>query len=109
MNREQLIITTALVLFAAFVAGWFASWLVGRLIRPSRAAMSELDRMAHNLHEAEEARDRAIAMLEDREADLSAQLHATQGELASTMEVLNDRRLEIEELRDYIENKLARR
>lgn len=108
MNREQFILATAIILFAAFVLGWFASWLIHRLTRPTRADMGELDRMAQLLHDAEEARDQAVMDLETREAELIGQLSQTEAELRIAMDGLRDSRSEIEELRDYIEKKLAR-
>lgn len=109
MDRNQLVIVTAIILFAAFVLGWFASWLVHRLTRPTRADMGELDRMAQQVHEAEEERDSAVAQLEERESELSRQLVATEAELRAAMDGLRESRTEVEELREYIELKLARR
>lgn len=109
MNRTEFITVTAVILFAAFVLGWFASWLVHRLTRPTRADMGELDRMAQQVHEAEETRDSAIAQLEEREAELMRRLRGTEAELKAAMEGLRDSRTEVEELRQYIEQKLARR
>ena len=109
MNRTEFITVTAIILFAAFVLGWLASWLVHRLTRPTRSGMTELDRMAQQLHEAEEARDAAIAQLEEREADLASRLTGTELELQAAMDGLRESRTEVEELRDYIEMKLARR
>lgn len=40
--------------------------------------MGELESMAQQLHEAEEARDRAVDELETREADLVARLSTTE-------------------------------
>ncbi|WCR10185.1 hypothetical protein JHW45_14090 [Paracoccus stylophorae] len=109
MNRTEFITVTAIILFAAFVLGWLASWLVHRLTRPTRSGMTELDRMAQQLHEAEEARDAAIAQLEEREADLASRLAGAELELQAAMDGLRESRTEVEELRDYIEMKLARR
>lgn len=109
MNRTEFITVTAIILFAAFVLGWFASWLVHRLTRPTRSGMTELDRMAQQLHEAEEARDAAVVQLEEREADLASRLAGTELELQAAMDGLRESRTEVEELRDYIEKKLARR
>ncbi|MBU3030851.1 hypothetical protein [Paracoccus marinaquae] len=109
MNRTEFITVTAIILFAAFVLGWFASWLVHRLFRPTRASMSELDHMAQQLHDAEEARDTAVARLEEREADLASRLAGAEEELQAAMDGLRESRVEVEELRDYIEQKLARR
>ena len=108
MNRTEFITVTAIILFTAFVLGWFFSWLVHRLTRPTRADMGELDRMAQQLHEAEDARDQAISRLEEREAELRTKLMGAEAELRAAMEGLRDSRSEIEELREYIEVKLAR-
>ncbi|MDP5308169.1 hypothetical protein [Paracoccus spongiarum] len=109
MNRTEFITVTAIILFAAFALGWFASWVVHRLTRPTRAGMTELDHMAQQLHDAEEARDAAISQLEEREADLASRLAGAEAELQAAMEGLQESRVEVEELRDYIERKLARR
>ena len=109
MNRTEFITVTAIILFAAFVLGWFASWVIHRLTRPTQADMNELDRMAQQLHDAEESRDAALALLESREADLNSRLAGSDAELRAAMEGLRDSRAEIEELREYIERRLARR
>ncbi|QRZ13514.1 hypothetical protein JWJ88_02285 [Paracoccus methylovorus] len=109
MNRTEFIIATAIILFAAFMLGWFASWLIHRLSRVSRADMGELESMAQQLHEAEEARDRAVDELESREADLVAGLSTAEAELRAAQGQLRESQAEIEELRDYIDRKLGRR
>lgn len=109
MDRTQFITVTAIILFGAFVLGWFASWLISRLTRPTRADMGELDRMAQQVHEAEEARDVAIAQLEEREGELTRRLAGAEAELTAAMDGLRESRTEVEELREYIELKLARR
>lgn len=109
MNRTEFITATALILFATFLLGWIASWLIHRLTRPTRAGMTELDQMAQQLHEAEEARDTAIAQLEEREADLVSRLAARETDLQATLDILRESRTEVEELRDYIDRRLARR
>lgn len=107
MNRTEFVIATAIVLFVAFMLGWFANWLVHRLTRVSQADLGELDRMARSMHEAEEARDQAIAYLQAREAELTGQLHSTEAELRAAMDGLRDARAEAEELRDYIDRARA--
>lgn len=109
MNRTEFIAATAVILFTAFVVGWLVGLIVQRLTRPTRASMNELDRMAQQLHEAEDARDVAVARLEEREAELMSQLAAADVDLQATMDALRVSRAEIEELRDYIEKKLAPR
>lgn len=105
MNRNEFIIATAIILFAAFLLGWFASWLVHRLGRASRAELGALDSMAQQLHDAEQARDRAIGTLETREADLVARLGTLEAEARATQDALTEARSEIEELRAHIERK----
>lgn len=107
MNRSEFILITASILFAAFVMGWFACWLLHRLTRPTRSDMTLLDRMGQQLHEAEEARDRAVAELEEREAVLMTRLTGAEAELQAAMDGLRASRGEVEELRDYIQKKLT--
>ena len=102
MNRTEFVTITTIILFGVFVLGWFASWLVGRLTRPSQADLAD---MARQLHDTERERDKAISLRKESEARLAA----TQAELDAAMEGLRESRTEIEELRDYIERKLARR
>lgn len=103
MNRAEFIIATAIILFVAFLLGWFASWLVHRLARVTQSEMGELDQMAQQLHEAEEMRDQAIAYLQAREAELMGQVAQTEAELRAAMDGLRDARNEAEELRAYVE------
>ncbi|MCX8508294.1 MAG: hypothetical protein ORN49_05340 [Rhodobacteraceae bacterium] len=103
MNRTEFIIAMTIVLFLAFGLGWFASWLVHRLTRVTQAEISDLDQMARDLHDAEEARDEATTYFEQRERDLTTHLAQTEAELRAAMEGLRDARAEAEELRAYIE------
>lgn len=109
MNRTEFITVTAIILFAAFVLGWLASWLVHRLFRSSPASMSDLDHLAQKLHDTEKERDDAQAALQQREAVLTKRLSEAESELQVAMDGLRESRTEVEELRDYIERKLARR
>ncbi|RBI86726.1 hypothetical protein DRV85_04705 [Rhodosalinus halophilus] len=108
MTRADFVIATAAILFVAFCLGWFAHWLVHRFTRVSRTDMGELEKMAQELHEAEETRDQAITYMQQREAELSNQLHQTEAELAAAMEGLRDARREAEELRARLERIEAR-
>jgi hypothetical protein len=107
MNRSEFIIATAIVLFVAFLFGWFAHWLIHRFTRISDAEMGEVDRLAHELHEAEEARDEAIRWFQDREAKLENRLVQTEAELKAAMEGLREARAEAEDLRAYVERMSA--
>ncbi|MDG1130579.1 hypothetical protein ABWH93_08295 [Seohaeicola saemankumensis] len=108
MNRTEFIIATAVILFVAFCLGWFANWLIHRFTRVSKADIGELERMAQELHEAEETRDQAITYMQQREAELSNQLAQTEAELSATMEGLREARHEAEEMRAYIERMNSR-
>ena len=103
MNRTEFIIATAIILFVAFGLGWFVCWIMHRLSRVTQTEMGELEKMAHDLHEAEETRDAAITFMETREAELTNQLNQSNAELRAAMDGLRDARHEAEELRDYIE------
>jgi len=103
MNRTEFIIATAVILFVAFCLGWFAYWLIHRFTRVSAYDMGELEKMAQELHEAEEARDQAITYMQQREADLTNQLSQTEAELRAAMDGLREARHEAEELRGYLE------
>lgn len=102
MTRTEFVIITTIILFGVFLLGWFASWLIGRLTRPSQADLADL---GEQLRQAERERDKAIALIAEREAHLTT----AQAELDAAMEGLRESRSEIEELRDYIERKLSRR
>lgn len=108
MNRTEFIIATAIILFAAFMLGWFASWLIHRLSRVTRAEMGELESMAQQLHDAEEARDSAVDQLEEREAELVERLSRSEAELRAARDELRETHAEIEELRGYIKQKLGK-
>lgn len=103
MDRTEFIAVTAIILFVAFVLGWFAHWLVHRFARVTQSEMGELDKMAQSLHDAEEQRDQAVAYFQQREAELTNQHQQTEAELRAAMDGLRDARREAEELRSYIE------
>jgi len=103
MNRTEFIFATAIILFVAFVLGWFAYWLVHKFLRVSQSEIGELDKMAQQVHEAEEQRDQAVAYYQQREAELESRLAQTEAELRAAMDGIRDAREEAEELRAYIE------
>ncbi|MGR3483993.1 MAG: hypothetical protein ACU0BF_01500 [Paracoccaceae bacterium] len=102
MNRTEFIVATALVLFVAFCLGWFASWLVNRFTRVTRADIGELDRMAQALHDAEETRDQAITYIQQREAELTNQLSQAEADKQTAWDGLRDAREEAEQLRQRL-------
>ncbi|MFT7060215.1 MAG: putative nucleic acid-binding Zn-ribbon protein [Pseudorhodobacter sp.] len=103
MNRTEFIIATTIILFVAFMLGWFTHWLLHRFTRISGGEVGELDNLAQSLHEAEEMRDQAILYLEQREAELTNQISQAEAELRAAMEGLREARHEAEEMRAYIE------
>lgn len=103
MNRSEFILATAAILFVAFLVGWFAHWMISRLSRVSQADLSELDKMAQALHEAEETRDQAITYLQQREAEMTNQLAQTEAELRAAMDGLREARHEAEDLRAHLD------
>jgi len=105
MSRFELILVVAVILFAAFAAGWFAHWLVKRVTRVDQSDLGELERMAHALNEAEEIRDQAIAYVHAREEELTRQLSQTRAELEAAMDGLRAARQEGEYLRQALEER----
>ncbi|WP_128253425.1 hypothetical protein [Falsirhodobacter deserti] len=103
MDRSTLIAATTLVLFVAFVLGWFARWLTTRLSPIESGNIDEVDRLAQALHEAEEIRDAAIIYGEERERELMGQLAQTDAELRAVMESLGQARVELDEMQAEIE------
>ena len=103
MSRSELIVLSAVILFAAFVLGWAAHWLVQRINRVDRSDLGELERMAHALNEAEELRDQAIDWAEGREAELMRELTQPRAELEAAMDGLRNARHETEHLRRRLE------
>ncbi|MFN6978842.1 MAG: hypothetical protein ACK4OP_12000 [Gemmobacter sp.] len=105
MNRTEFVIATAIILFVAFALGWFAYWLLHRFTRVAGADIAEIDRMAQELHEAEDMRDQALAWMEHREAELTNQIAQTEAELRAAMDGLRTARGEIERLRETLEGR----
>ncbi len=103
MNRTDLIVVTAIVVFLAIALGWFAHWLFRRFVRVQGSELSEIDWMAKALQEAEETRDLAVEELDRREAELLSKLNEATAETRAAMDSLRDLRREADELRAYIE------
>lgn len=102
MNRFEFVLVTALILFVAFMLGWFANWLVHRFTRVSQSDLNELDRMAQALHQAEEVRDQAISYVENRERDLTMRVAQLEAELSAAMDGLREARAETDYYRGRI-------
>lgn len=105
MTRSEFIAVTALILFGAFLLGWIASWLVQRIARAGSAPPGEVERLAGQMRATCEERDAALALLQQREAELAT----AQADRQAALEAMTDCRSEVEELRAYIEQRLSRR
>ncbi len=103
MNRTELIIVLAIILFLAFAFGWLANWLYRKFNRVNTSNVADLDHMASALHEAEETRDQAVQYMQQREAELTNTVGQSKAELDAAMEGLGEARREVAELRAYIE------
>ena len=103
MNRTEFIIAATIILFGAYMLGWFTHWLLHRFTRVAGGDMAEIDRLAQSLHDAEEMRDQALVYMETREAELVNQVQQTEAELRAAMDGLRAARHEGEEMRAYIE------
>lgn len=103
MNRTEFVIAIAVILFIAFILGWFSAWLVHRFSRVTVSDVAELEEMAKALHDAEEQRDEAITYLQYREQELQTKLTQADAEAKAAMEGLREARHEAGELRAYIE------
>ncbi|MFV0293762.1 MAG: hypothetical protein ACK5II_11350 [Paracoccus sp. (in: a-proteobacteria)] len=108
MTRDNFILGTALILFAAFALGWLVCWLTARLTGPTKVEPSSADQLVGELHEAEEARDRAISEGNAREAALHERLAFSTTELTNAHTALQEASEEIEELREYIDRHLSK-
>lgn len=103
MNGIEFIAATAAILFMAFLAGWFTHWLISRITRVTRSDMDDLDKMAQELHAAEEEREQAVIYMQQREAELTNKLAQTEAELHAAMEGLRTARNETEALQAYVD------
>ena len=103
MNRTELIFAITVILFGAFAVGWFANWLLQRFTRVSHEDMGEIDSLAQQLHDAEEARDKAFLAAEETEERLKKKLTETEADLSATMDGLREARRQIEDLKEQLE------
>lgn len=103
MNRIEFIIATAIILFVTFLVGWFAHWLLHRFSRVAKSDITQLERMAGELNDAEEARDSAVTYMQQREADLTNQMAQIEAELKAAMDGLHTARLENENLQSQLQ------
>ena len=95
MNREEFIISAAIVLFFAFLLGWLSRWLLQRLNMVSEKDLNELNKISAALHEAEKNNEQS----RNRQLELNKNISQLEAELAAAMDGLRSARLEMEDLR----------
>ena len=59
MNREEFIVSAAIILFLAFLLGWLSRWLLQRLNMVSEKDLNQFNKISAALHEAEENNEKA--------------------------------------------------
>ena len=101
MNREEFIISAAIVLFFAFLLGWLSRWLLQRLNMVSEKDLNELNKISAALLEAEEGNEKA----KNRELELNKKISQLEAELGAAMDGLRAARLETEELKSSLIDK----
>ena len=101
MNREEFIISAAIVLFLAFLLGWLSRWLLQRLNMVSEKDLKDLNKISAALLEAEEAIEKA----KSRESELNKKISQLEAELKAAMDGLRAARLETEELKSSLVEK----
>ena len=101
MNREEFIISAAIVLFLAFLLGWLSRWLLQRLNMVSEKDLKDLNKISAALLEAEKDNEKA----KSRELELNKKISQLEAELKAAMDGLRAARLETEELKSSLTGK----
>ena len=101
MNREEFIISAAIVLFLTFLLGWLSRWLLQRLNMVSEKDLKDLNKISAALLEAEEKNEKARS----RELELNRKISQLEAELGAAMDGLRAARLETEELKSSLMGK----
>ena len=101
MNREEFIISTAIVLFLTFLLGWLSRWLLQRLNMVSERDLNDLNKISAALFEVEEKNEKA----RNRELELDKKISQLEAELEAAMDGLRAARLETDELKTSLKEK----
>jgi len=101
MDREEFIISAAIVLFLTFLLGWISRWLLQRLNMVSEKDLKDLNKISAALLEAEEGNEKA----KNRELELNKKISQLEAELGAAMDGLRAARLETEELKSSLIDK----
>ena len=98
MNREEFIVSAAIVLFLTFLLGWLSHWLIQRLNMISEKDLKDLNKISTALLEAEQDNEKA----KNREIDLNKKILQLEAELEAAMDGLRAARLETEDLKSSL-------
>ena len=98
MNREEFIVSAAIVLFLTFLLGWLSRWLIQRLNMVSKKDLKDLNKISTALLEAEQDNEKA----KNREIDLNKKILQLEAELEAAMDGLRAARLETEDLKSSL-------
>ena len=101
MNREEFIISAAIVLFLTFLLGWLSRWLLQRLNMVSEKDLKDLNKISAALLEAEEGNEKA----KNRDLELNKKISQLEAELGAAMDGLRAARIETEELKSSLIDK----
>ena len=101
MNREEFIISAAILLFLTFLLGWLSRWLLQRLNMVSEKDLKDLNKISAALLEAEVGNEKAIG----RELELNKKISQLEAELEAAMDGLRAARLETEDLKSSVMEK----
>ena len=101
MNREEFIVSAAIVLFLTFLLGWLSRWLIQRLNMVSEKDLKDLNKISTALIEAEQDNEKA----KNREIDLNKKILQLEAELEAAMDGLRAARLETEDLKSSLAEK----
>lgn len=104
MDRDELVVLIALVLFSAFLVGWILRWAYGSMRRVNSPNMGDVDDLANRLHEAELQKDQSQQELNDLEWTLKNKLSQSEAELQAAMEGLGEARREVHDLQSQLED-----
>ena len=83
MNREEFIVSAAIILFLAFLLGWLSRWLLQRLNMVSEKDLNQFNKISAALHEAEENNEKARV----RELELNKKSKIFRKYLAGFLEI----------------------
>ena len=101
MNREEFIISAAIILFLTFLLGWVSRWLLQRLNMVSEKDLKDINKISAALLEAEENHEKARS----RELELNRKISQLEAELGAAMDGLRAARLETEDLKSSVMEK----